>query len=184
MAVGALIVGIIALVVGLVSLTTVLQMFCGRPKISLEVGEDNLEGGIVLECKVWNEPFENKLLKIIGIKRMPIEDLTAILEISEAGSGRILYPPYAPKIRAFSGTYAQRISLPSSPIHASFGVVYMKSKNEPVKLFKEDSTLTFIVGKYVASIGVIADYKGYKYKATFVVSDNEPYLCWLTLDKH
>ena len=179
MALAGVIIGSIALVVAVaMALLNIFQMVWRKPNISVELGVDVIEGGRVLECKIWNKPILNRFLKRMNIKRMPVEDLTAMFDITEVGSGKILLPGHIPKIRSFSGIYAQRVSLPASWIHAGFGVVF-EGDGKPVKLFKEDTNLVFGVGKYMVSISVIADGEGYKMKGFFEVSENAPYLYWI-----
>ncbi len=115
MALAGVIIGSTALVVAVMALPTVLEMMWGRPKISLDLGLEKIDGGIVLECTIWNEPITNKLLTALHVRRMVAEDVTAIFDVKSLSSDRNIFSGYIPKIRDFSGKYAQRVSLPCSP---------------------------------------------------------------------
>jgi len=90
MVLAALIVGIVALVVAILGLPAAFQRLWGRPKISLERGTGNLADAVFLECKIWNEPINNILLKAMGVNREAADDLTALIEIKEAGSNKVI----------------------------------------------------------------------------------------------
>jgi len=176
MVVAAFIIGIVALVVAMLAIP---QMIWGKPQITVSWGiDDNTLGGKVLECRIWNEPLSGKLSKFLFVWRRPIEDLTAMFDVSEYGSGQIKISHHIPKIRDFTGTYAQRTRLPASWVHASFGIVYIKDGEKIIKLFKESSQITFDIGRYRVLVTVIADNKAIKSEATFEVSEDSPYLIW------
>jgi hypothetical protein len=171
----------IALVVAIMALPTVLQMFFGKPKVEIGLGIDHFENRVILECKIWNTPVTNKFLKIMHVKRMPIDDLTAFFKIRKEDTDLVLLPGYFPKIRNFSGISAQRIRLPASPMHASLGVVYKRLKG-PAKLFEEGpkaNKANLDVGRYIASITVIADGDGITKEGIFEVSEEAPFLRWV-----
>jgi len=175
MALAAIVISIIALVVAML---TIPQMIWGKPKIVVSWGIDDTLGGKVLECRIWNEPITEKRFKCLFVWRRPIEDLTAIFDICEDGSGKIKISHCIPKIRDFTGTYAQRIRLPASWVYASFGVVYVRDNEKTVKFFGENSQITFDIGRYKVLANTIADNKAVKSEATFEVSENKPYLIW------
>jgi hypothetical protein len=176
MVVAAFIIALLALLVGMLALPTVFQMIWGRPKITLESWTTNLKGGLLLECNMWNEPINNKLLKTMRVYRMPAHDITAYIEIKQAGTNKIK-ASFVPRIRSLSGAYAQRISLAASPLRVSFLVVYRRHTDGIVKVNDEDKS-SLDVGKYEANIGVIVDYKPIREQWAFVVSKQEPYLYW------
>ena len=177
MVVSALIISITALVVAVMALPTVLQMVWGRPRISLDLGLDKIDGGVVFECKIWNDPITNKFLKALHVRRMAAEDPTALFDVKALGSDRNTSCEHMARIRDFSGRYAQRVSLPCSPIGASFGIAY-KRDNQPAKLFPDAANAILDVGKYMVSIGVIVDYTGIRKESVFEVNNAEPYFHW------
>ncbi len=177
MVVAAFTIALLALVVGVAALPTVFQMIYGRPKITLESCTTNLKVGLLLECNIWNEPINNKPLKVMRVHRMPAHDVTAYIEIKQAGTNEIKVPFFEVRIRSLNGAFAQRISLAASPARVSFTVVCRGHTDGIVKANDEDKS-TLDAGKYVADIGVIADYKPIRKQWAFVVSKQEPYLYW------
>lgn len=177
MVVAGFVIALLALVVAIAALPAVFQMIWGRPKITLESWTTNLKGGLLLECNIWNEPVNSKLLRIMRVNRMPAHDVTAHIEIKQAGTNEIKVPFFGVSIRSLSGVYAQRISLAASPLRVSFIVVYRRHTDGIVKVNDEHKS-TLDVGKYEANIGVIADYKPIREQWAFVVSKQEPYLYW------
>ncbi|MFC1982102.1 hypothetical protein ACFLUN_01325 [Chloroflexota bacterium] len=137
-----------------------------------------MESGKVWCCEVFNEPLTNKVIKHLVSGRSPIEDLTAVVEIQEANSGKVIVPTYPPRFKDFAGNYEQRVRLPASWIHASFPIVFVRKGGGIVKSAKDDSQITFGVGKYKVLAEVIADNRLIKARNTFVVTDEIPYMRW------
>src|SRR5215210_4585270 len=76
---------IIALVVGFVTLPSVFQMFWGGPDIKLEFKhDDEFERGIRwLRCEIYNRPIENKVLRVLRVRRAIAEDVFARVELRD-----------------------------------------------------------------------------------------------------
>jgi len=85
-------VGIVLAGVGiLIGSPTVFQMMWGRPKLSIEF-ENDAQGehrSVIVFLK--NLPVTG-LVKALGVRRETIQSLTASVQLSEVGSGRIIIP--------------------------------------------------------------------------------------------
>jgi hypothetical protein len=84
-----IIIGILAFVGFIVSLPTILQMFCGQPNIKIKLRSRDVYEGRVLECQLVNPPITKHLLKRLGVHRRTIDDLVAVFTIEDV-RGRIV----------------------------------------------------------------------------------------------
>lgn len=109
--------------------------------------------------------------------RRPIEDLSVYFEVSALESGKVIFS-HIPKIKNFTGNYTQRIRLPASWIHATFGVAGIEEGGKKVKFFKDDPMVIIDIGRYKVSVDVMADSNTIKSDTIFNVSEDEPYLIW------
>ena len=89
MEVAGLVVGVIALVLGIMAIPTILQMLLGRPKLTFEADEFTGSEAKILIVAIKNQPIKNWFLRLIRVER-EIGDVTAFFDIVEQGTKRII----------------------------------------------------------------------------------------------
>jgi len=90
MILAALLVSIIALALAIVALPTVFQMFFGRPQLRIVFEETDIDIGRRLECRIYNVAVQNRILKLIGVRRDQAVISTTFC-VREAGSNVVLF---------------------------------------------------------------------------------------------
>lgn len=95
MVIAALVIGILALLVGLL---TVLRMIWGRPRLNLRFEREAEELERFLAVHIENLPINSRLLKKMGIKRDTIQSLTVQFQLFEVGSGKKIIPIHQARI--------------------------------------------------------------------------------------
>jgi hypothetical protein len=174
MVVAALVIGIVALVV---SLLTAFRPILGKPEITTSFSVHEAENGRVLQGEIYNYPITNKRLRLLGVRRMVAEDIMAHLSIKEHGSDRVVFPGAVPHIISYTGSAdAQRISLAPSPFPARFGIVVAAYAERSVKVYEEDTTLP--VGVYCACVHITVEGESVEAQRDFVVTDKHPFTYW------
>ena len=152
-------------------------MICGRPKITVDFDDFEVEGGRILQCKIYNYPIAKGILRLLGIRRIAAEDIMASFSIKEHGSERVVFPGAVPHIISHTGTTdAQRISLGPSPFPAKFGVVAATYAEGKVKVFEQNVVLP--IGLYSACVEVVAEGKLIRMQGDFAVTDEHPFVYW------
>ncbi len=172
-------VGFIALILAMV---TIPHLIWGKPKITVDWDIAEIDVGKALECKIWNEPLTNKVINWFT-RRDPVEDLNAKLDICEAGSGKVLVS-CIPKIKDFSGAYAQRVRLSSSLIPACFSIAVVdKNDNQVyVRNGRDTDKQNLAPGKYTAKVELLIDgIKPKKVQRDFIVKKDYPFARWKDL---
>ncbi len=79
--------GIAGFVLAAMALPTALQMFFGRPKVSVEFKSPVIDGVIVLQCHILNRPVKNRLLRSLGVTRQSTH-MNASISVYEHGTNR------------------------------------------------------------------------------------------------
>lgn len=171
------VVSIIGIMAFVMAVKPFVQAIWGKPKIEVDFGVKDLEGGRVLQCEICNPPIRHKILRLLGVTRVIAEDITASFSIEEYGSGRVIFSGAVPSIITYSGTTgAQRISLPPSVFPANFAIVIVVDTEKKVRVFEENIIL--LSGKYCANVEVRMVDKTIKVKKRFVVSQTHPFAYW------
>jgi hypothetical protein len=174
----AFIISLLALVVAVMALPTVLQMFWGQPKIVTKFGETPVDDALVLILEIRNLPITNKLLKFLRVRRLPADDVTAFVDIKNAkGTNKVILSELV-KIKTLSGVYGYRISLPSSPLSASIGLITVTGDGK-VHTFSEKNATVLPPDEYSVSVLAVADNKAIRIDRHFVVDDKKPYAHWV-----
>jgi hypothetical protein len=87
--VAGFIVGVIALLVGIMAIPTILQMFFGRPRLTFEADDFTGPDGRILVIAIKNPPITNRFLRLVGVER-ETGDVIAFFDVRELGTGRIM----------------------------------------------------------------------------------------------
>jgi hypothetical protein len=130
----ALIVALVALGVSFMSLPTVFQMFCGRPKLRVEFEKSRLGDLTALRCHIWNDPIQSRFLRFIGVIRTPV-DLSASFSI-ERTSGELVAPLVIPIISSERET-SKQITLHQHGLPARIPIIVIKQNHAFVISEKE-----------------------------------------------
>ncbi len=154
---------------------SLLQMIFGAPRIILSFGNVDMEDSCYLSCIIHNEPIDKGLLKILGVRREQAQDVTAMFEIQEQGTNKIICPPTSVKIRIQQDVLAERISLPASFFPARFAILGVDKRNNEIRVYKEQKQLLSL-GAYTAKVAVLVGPKGYAEQCNFTVEDKYPFV--------
>ena len=175
MALAALIVSIIALMLGLY---TIANRVWGKPDLIVSFDTRELEGGRVMTCQLYNYPVTQGIKKKLGVRTMPIEDIVAHFEIAEYGSNKVKYKGKVPKILKYDGiSNAQRINLPASIFPAYFGVASVYDDTKTVTVFEEDDK-DLSIGEYVVKVHAQFQENERRADRILVVHGEHPYAYW------
>lgn len=173
---------LVALIIGIIALVMAVQPFVhmiwGRPKVTVDVNVQEMDGARVLQCRIFNYPIVRGILKLLCVRRMAAEDIVASFSIEECASGRVVFPGAVPYITTYTGTKSQRVGLPASPFPARFGIVIVMYDTGEVKPFGEDTTTLLAPGKYCARIDITVEGKPIVEEQEFVVCETRPFAYW------
>jgi len=89
MEIASFVIGIIALVIGLVTLPTAFQMWWGQPKFQIKFDKSLEDNGLTLLFAVHNLPIKSALLRFLGVVRVA-PAIGATYTISEFGTNKII----------------------------------------------------------------------------------------------
>lgn len=178
MILAAFIISIVALVVALMVLPTVFQLFCGKPKLIIDFGVQEVKGGKVLQGELYNQPIRSRSLQILGIRRMVAEDVVVHFAIGEGGDGSKTIAQIIPSLISHTGTApAQRINLPPSIFPSQFGIATVEDAEALVRVFQQDTIL--VSGLYRVFVEVVMEGKTITAQRNFKVIDKPPFAMWL-----
>ena len=172
--------------VGLVMSTKpFLQEVFGQPKLTLSFNYAEVivpkvsQEDMILQCEVRNDPIVKGILRLLGVRRLTVEDLIAELIITDAHSGVMIFSA-VPMINTFTGIRSQRTVLPASDIPGTFGVAYFPKETGPVYpgLSGDDPILE--AGTYKVAVSLKAAGLSILTKtALFTVQQRKPYAYWV-----
>jgi hypothetical protein len=83
------VIGLVALVVGIMAIPTICQMFFGRPRLTFEAVEFTGDSGRCLLIEIKNQPTKNKLLRWMRVER-DTGQVHAWFSIREQGTGKVI----------------------------------------------------------------------------------------------
>jgi hypothetical protein len=155
---GTIILSIIAFGLAILAMPTVLQMFCGRPKISIKLKTAHTTAHKVLQFWVENEPIKSKFLKFVKVTRDPAYVVCSLC-IYEEGTGKVIFEHTKAKINVEQGEPTlQALVTPSFP---GIGVaVYMNLQTKETFFRHDDEWLPIEKGHYKIEILVTSAGEG------------------------
>lgn len=171
------IIGVIALIVGITAIPTILQMFCGRPKLSFEADDFTGPEARILVLAIKNQPVTNKFLLLLGIEREP-GDVLAFVDIQEQGTGKLL-------VRAASGLLQcapmrtiglLARSLPGFTVGLT--VISTRNGNAHIVDARSEEGIPIGPGHYVAHIAVVRGQNTYAINQAFTVGTEDHRTFW------
>ena len=161
---------------------TIPQMILGKPKILVDTSVNIQDNYTILGCTIKNLIITNKYLKRLGVRRFAA-DLIAhfqIYAIRENGKGTLVSEETPCLWTTFGRNNkddGRHISLPSSPVPASFTVVTYLAETEEVKTNEENITL--LPGHYYVRIQITVDGDDIRRLYYFDVLDEHPFVSWV-----
>jgi hypothetical protein len=184
MEVAALVIGIIALLVSLVTLPSAFQMFWGGPKLYFDFLE--LDGSDVkrLYCSISSVPIQNRTLQRLGVRRESAV-VSAKFRICEAGSNRIVLDTAQAKLVAV-GNPEDRGSIVTTVHDPLFGVTFDcafhdNDRDHAVAIdpFKK-TVATLLPGRYRVDIDVLCGHKLFSRWREMTVGTRPDHTYWLS----
>lgn len=158
----------------LMTLPTFLHYCYGQPALEAIFDDASaaLDDGLhhVLLVLVRNTAVTNRLLLALGVNRLPVESLTAWLEIREAGSGTIVVPEHPVKL-GDPDSRRMRVRLPGGIGKA----VVVVDTNSTTGARALDTGQTLQPGQYGARLNLVADGRVYEVNGHFVASSTKAY---------
>jgi len=162
-----------------------LQMFWGRAVVQteFEVSARDKERSLVILLK--NPPIQNRILKTMGVKREPVQSITADIRISEFGSRKIIVPIRRGRIFTDEDTLdkgSNRIVLPPTySVAGSIMVAMWDNKVERAVILGDilRKPLLLSAGGYVAQIIICVDGEPKEISRQFIVGKSAEELLWV-----
>jgi len=174
MVIAALVIGILALLVGLL---TVSRMMWSSPKLKFTFTIEDMEKLRYYDCEIHNVPITNKFLRKMGVRREPAQDVTAAFEILERETMKVICPLTIAFIKTQTGVGAQRIVLPASFFPPMFAIIYVDKNTNEVSVMRENKFL-LPVGAYIAQVTVAEGQHTHIGWCNFIVDDKHPFVYW------
>ncbi|MBI2170778.1 MAG: hypothetical protein HYU30_01980 [Chloroflexi bacterium] len=156
---------------------TFLQMLFGQPKLVVLL--DTHEGDTIkkLYAAVQNPPTQNRLLRLIGIKRDTIPEIMGYYSVKEDGTRRqVCYGVIAEFFRTETDIFV-RGSLP--PYRIAIRAEIATWESDKVTLTKRANNLLIEPGYYEAELVVVEAEKEHKVKRRFAVGQRRTEFRWL-----
>jgi hypothetical protein len=156
------------------------QAIWGRPKIQLSY--DEFEGRLF--CLLQNVPIRERILKILCVTRMPIQDLSVEFSIYHKDTKLPVLLGVGERILQFGGSVSRHITLPAS-ITCAWLDVAMMHNNKKIAICVDEGDIIkpkkkyLDVGRYEISIIISADGKQIFKDKDFIISDENPYAYWV-----
>jgi len=114
---------VIGLVAFLMAIQPFTQFIWGRPKIEIWFEARDINSLRVLDIFLRNPPIRNRLLIILGVRRMVAEDIGVTFNIKDVRTGNIIRKLDVASLRTAREGNKCQISLPSSLVPAVISLV-------------------------------------------------------------
>ncbi|HEX76716.1 MAG TPA: hypothetical protein G4O12_09100 [Dehalococcoidia bacterium] len=177
MACAALLLSVIAIVIAMYPVIT--QMIFGKPKIELNFTTQFMDSDDVLQCEIYNRPIRSSTLRKLGVNRRAAEDIVTIFSIKKHHNEDIVFQGSLSKMRSYTGTYAQRISLPASVLPAEFGIAIAHKDSGRVTVFTERPQVILLPGEYDVHIDIIVEGRRISKTKILSVTSGKPFAQWI-----
>ena len=163
---------------------SILQMLWGRACIETEFTVSAMGSERSLSIFLKNPPVQNRILKIVGVKRETVQSLTAEIRISEFGSKRIIVPIRHARLFSDEDTSdkgSNRIVLPPTySVAASIMVAMWDNKNNLAVILGDRLRENLLLGEgyYYAQIIIFVDGEPKEIARQFVIGKKADDLMW------
>ena len=180
MDVAALAIGILALVAAI--MIPVLFMRAAKPKIDVLFTN---HFSLNLNCRIQNVPVGNRLLKLLGIEREPIDDLSICITIRNAAitprrfGEDLVYGDLENRFLTFDDIESKHIRLPSSKLRAFTDALIRHDGEAYINDNHNHSQRKLLPGFYLMQLEIYIDGKRIEKTKHFRVNENEPLFEWV-----
>jgi len=173
----SLVIGVIALLVGIMAIPTILQMFFGRPRFTFEADDFTGPDGRILVLAIKNRPVTNRFLRLVGVER-EAGDVIAFFDVQELGTGTIL-------TRSVTGLLScaplqtiglQARALPNFTVGLT--VINTREGNASIVDARPERIMPISPGHYVARIAIARGQDTYRIDQTFRVANIDHETIW------
>ena len=175
----------VALILGVVALmVAVPQMIWGAPKILVGFGFTNINDTEYFICEIWNEPITNRILNFLRVRRDTAPEITAFFTIEDKGSRREVFrASHLVEIKTQTNVVAERVSLPSSFLPATFPIALVSKGDDRVRVYHkpvgEGTELQILpVGDYTVRVELGIGGKVRKIQRHLTVQKKYPFAYW------
>jgi hypothetical protein len=175
--VASFVIGVIALVVGIMAIPTILQMFFGRPHLTFEADDFTRPEGRILTIATKNQPVKSRFLRFVGVER-EAGDLMAFFDIQELGTGRIL-------VRSVTGLLncapLRTVGLTARALpNFTVGLVVISTREGNASIIdaRPERIMPIAPGHYVAHIAIARGQYTYRIDQTFRVATVDHETIW------
>ena len=174
------VIGVVALLVGVLAIPTILQMYFGRPRLTFEADDFTGPDARILLIKIQNEPVKSKLLLLLGIEREP-GGLLAFVSVQKLGTNEIL-------VRAAPGllncTPLRSLGLSARALPGFVvGLAVISTRKGTAHIVDAragdtDDGIPIAPGAYMANIAIVRGQRTYNIKQTFTVGAEDHRTFW------
>jgi hypothetical protein len=171
-----LLAGVISLPIAIVSLPSILQFFCGPPRITIEFGDSHRDGLKILRAYIENQQVP-RWMRRLGVARQPAH-IFADYRVTESGSGKVVVPCVRPRINVENGGEpALRVEL-ASGLPGLCAILAMNDQNA-AGFIDDDGSISVLPGEYVVEFNVYtSEWKKESASKTLVVGANQAKTFW------
>ena len=171
------VVGVIALLVGIMAIHTILQMFFGRPKLAFEADDFTGPEGRILVLAIKNQPVSSRFLRLVGVER-EAGDVTAFFDIQELGTGKILARTVTGLLNC---TPLRTIGLQARALpNFTVGLTVISTRKGAASIVdaRPEKITPIPPGHYVARIAVVRGQDTHRIDQTFRVANIDHETIW------
>jgi hypothetical protein len=178
----ALLLGVAALGIGVVTLPTAFQMFWGHPKLRISFADARLSKINILRCYIANVGIENRWLRRLGVVRSPT-NVSADFEIYEFGTNRQIVSTRRATLHAPSQS-GDQVEAAFSVTPIFFNLIFHGENGQAtVKASIDGDDVVISPGKYYAKITVITSHQDIMTRTyEFVVGSIRERTFWTSLN--
>jgi hypothetical protein len=171
------VIGVVALLVGIMAIPTILQMFFGRPHFTFEADDFTGPEGRILVLAIKNQAVSNRFLRLVGVER-EAGDVIAFFDVQELGTGKIL-------VRSVTGLLncaplrtigLQARALPNFTVGLT--VISTREGNATIVDARPEKITPIAPGHYVARIAIARGQDTYRIDQTFRVAKVDHETIW------
>ena len=126
-----------------------LQLFFGQPKIGIVFSQDDSgSDGRVIKIHLMNIPVNNRLLKVLRVSRLPIQDLFLSIRVVDTLTEQATAELFMPEIELSPSSKDGRVSLPSSLLTATVKLAKWQRSTNSAVLLGRDKLIHLQEGTY------------------------------------
>lgn len=170
------VIGVIALLLGLLAIPPILQMWFGKPKISLSTDEFTGTDGKQLLVTIRNKPTEKWLRRFLVEREAG--DVLGFFDIHELGSNKVVSADNAAQMFC-APTRESGLVIRAIPAFTSgFPVIHFRQNQAWIINARKDECSALPAGPYIVNAQVICGEKVYRIMKQLRVGADAPTTFW------